>query len=134
MNWTGSPFNAPFVLPVLAGSVAVDEAEELEAVPVPLLCVLAVDEAEEGYEVAGDPLLAFAFSWKAAAVWSPERGGFTARTMPDLQSEFAAEKNQSGLVSLTFPCHARSSAVVELGYNEAVTHSKIIGVPGVAID
>ena len=92
------------------------------------------DEAEEGDEVAGDPLLAFAFSWKAAAVWSPERGGFTARTMPDLQSEFAAEKNQSGLVSLTFPCHARSSAVVELGYNEAVTHSKIIGVPGVAID
>lgn len=77
---------------MFAGSVAVAAAEELEAVPVPdpLLCAVA-EEDEEGGEVAGVPLLAFAFSWKAAAVWSPERGGFTARTIPDLQSEFAAE-------------------------------------------
>ena len=44
----------------------------------------------------------FAFSLKAEAVWSPLVGGFTARTMAELQSKFAEEKNQRGCVSLTF--------------------------------
>ena len=48
----------------------------------------------------------FAFSLKAAAVWSPLVGGFTARTIAELQSEFADEKNHRGCVSLTFkPSH-----------------------------
>ena len=46
------------------------------------------------------PVLASAFCMNAAAV-SPLVGGFTARTIPDLQSELAAEKNQRGCVSFT---------------------------------
>jgi hypothetical protein len=46
-----------------------------------------------------------ALALKAAAVWVPVTGGLTARTMPEVQSLFAEEKNQSGWVSLT--CESR---------------------------
>lgn len=61
--------------------------------------VSVLEDVSEGGLAA--PVLALALSWKAEAVWSPDRGGLTESTIPDLQSVLAEEKNQSGLVSFT---------------------------------
>lgn len=82
----------PLVL--LVGGAVSEGAAKLE---VPVL--LAVEVGSE--LVLTGPELDIAFCLKAAAVWSPDKGGFTARTIPDLQSLLADEKNQSGWVSLT---------------------------------
>lgn len=43
-------------------------------------------EDAEGDGEGGAPVLDMAFCLKASTVWSPENGGFTAKTMPFLQS------------------------------------------------
>lgn len=76
---------APLISVPVDDDVAADAAPELAPDGA---AELAVDD-----EVAGVPVDFSAFFLKAAAVWSPEVAGFTERTMPDLQSEFAEEKN-----------------------------------------
>lgn len=96
------PDTAALVSLVLEGSVAVGEGggallSLVCEAPLPL-----VPEAdEEGGGDDGVPVLALALSTNAAAVCSPVIGGLTERTIPDLQSWLAAEKNHSGSVSFT---------------------------------
>lgn len=86
--------------PVLPDDVGLGELPEpvLEGVE-----ELEEPEGCEGWEGEGCvvPELFVALSLKLAAVWSPDKAGFTERTIPDLQSEAADEKNQRGFVSLT---------------------------------
>ena len=54
----------------------------------------AKEDGEGGGE-DGEPALDMAACLKASAVWSPERGELTARTMPFLQSSPTEEKSLS---------------------------------------
>ena len=63
----------------------------LEATSV--LCAWLLGTTPDEDAGVGGPELDMAFCLNASAVLSPDSGGFTARTMPDLQSVPTEEKN-----------------------------------------
>ena len=73
------------------GAVAVGEGDPLVTVTLEDAGTLA-GELGEGAD-GEDPELDIAFCLNASAVLSPVRGGLTAKTMPDVQSEPTEEKN-----------------------------------------